>query len=129
MEYPIVLKRSCIHKKWYFYTMNWIALTSIEQLHAIKNDNTGKTSAIFKHSTRCSISTMALNRLERSTAPEAVDFYYLDLLQYRSVSNEIATIFQEEHASPQLLLIKNGNCFYNETHGSISMEEIIEVTS
>ncbi len=71
--------------------MNWIALTSMEQLHAIKYDHTGKISAIFKHSTRCSISTMALSRLERSTAP-----------------------------------IKNGSCFYNETHGSIIMEDIIE---
>jgi len=130
MEYPHCNKKRFVYtKKKYFYAMNWIALTSIEQLHAIKNDNTGKIAAIFKHSTRCSISTMALNRLERSTAPEAVDFYYLDLLQYRSLSNEIATIFQEEHASPQILIIKNGSCFYNETHGSISMEEIIEVTN
>ena len=109
--------------------MNWIALTCIEQLHAIKNDNTGKIAAIFKHSTRCSISTMALARLERSVAPNTVDFYFLDLLQYRSISNEIATIFQEEHASPQILLIKNGSCFYNETHGSINMEEIINITN
>jgi bacillithiol system protein YtxJ len=108
--------------------MNWIALTSMEQLHAIKNDHTGKISAIFKHSTRCSISTMALSRLERSTAPDSIDFYYLDLLQYRSISNEIASIFEEEHASPQMLLIKNGSCFYNETHGIIMMEDIIEAT-
>jgi bacillithiol system protein YtxJ len=47
-------------------------------------------------------------------------------LQYRSISNEIASIFEEEHASPQMLLIKNGSCFYNETHGSIIMEDIIE---
>ena len=37
---------------------------------------------------------MALSRLERSTAPDSIDFYYLDLLQYRSISNEIASIFK-----------------------------------
>jgi len=30
------------------------------------------------------------------------------------------------HESPQVLLIKNGNCVYDESHGGIQMEEIEE---
>jgi bacillithiol system protein YtxJ len=69
---------------------------------------------------------MALSRLERSDASEAVDYYYLDLIKYRPISAQIAEKFHVEHESPQILLIKNGVCTYDESHMGISMEEILE---
>jgi bacillithiol system protein YtxJ len=108
--------------------MNWISLTNEEQLHQIKVNSNGKPQVIFKHSTRCSISSMAKNRLERSTQPGEVDFYFLDLIKYRTVSNKIAEDFNVYHESPQILLIKNGECIYDESHSGIDMEEIIEQT-
>ncbi|MES2477528.1 MAG: bacillithiol system redox-active protein YtxJ [Bacteroidota bacterium] len=105
--------------------MNWIALTSEEQLEEIKEISRTKPVIILKHSTRCSISTMAKGRLDRATQPEGVDFYYLDLLAYRPVSNKIAEMFHVPHESPQVLLIKNAECIYEETHNGISMDDII----
>jgi bacillithiol system protein YtxJ len=58
--------------------------------------------------------------------PEQIQFHYLDLLQYREISNKIAEQFGVYHQSPQVLLIKNGECIYEETHSAISMEEIVE---
>ena len=104
--------------------MNWIYLTNEEQLHQIKANSNSKPQVIFKHSTRCSISSMAKNRLERSTMPDGVDFYYLDLLKYRSISNKIETLFNVPHESPQVILIKNGEVAYDESHSGISMDEI-----
>jgi len=69
---------------------------------------------------------MALSRLEREDAPEGVDFYYLDLLSYRDLSAEIAETFHVHHESPQVLLIRNGECVYDESHIAISMDEIKE---
>ncbi|KAF0237789.1 MAG: hypothetical protein FD136_493 [Chitinophagaceae bacterium] len=106
--------------------MNWTPLVSIEQLDAIREASNQVPQVIFKHSTRCSISSMALNRLERELAPENAVFYYLDLLQYRSVSNEVAEMFQVHHESPQVLVIKNGTCIYDESQYGISMQEIAE---
>ena len=106
--------------------MNWTPLVSIEQLNAIREASNQVPQVIFKHSTRCSISSMALNRLERELAPENAVFYYLDLLQYRSVSNEVAEMFQVHHESPQVLVIKNGTCIYDESQYGISMQEIAE---
>lgn len=106
--------------------MNWISLTSEEQLHQIKANSKLKPQVIFKHSTRCSISSVAKNRLERSLQPDEIDFYFLDLLKYRSVSNKIAEDFNVYHQSPQILVIKNGECIYDESHSGIDMEEIIE---
>ena len=94
--------------------MNWIALNNEEQLDAISKLSFTKPVVIFKHSTRCSISTMAKARLDRAEQPDGVDFYYLDLLNYRSLSNKIASVFSVHHESPQVLLIKNAECVYEE---------------
>jgi len=106
--------------------MNWIELNNQEQLNAIREKSDLKPQVIFKHSTRCSISSMALNRLEREDAPESIDFYYLDLLKNRTLSNEVAEFFNVFHESPQILLIKKGVCTYDESHQGINMQEIIE---
>lgn len=102
----------------------WIALESEEQLNAIKEHSFNHPVVIFKHSTRCGTSSMVKSRLERSGGQEGMEFYYLDLIRYRSVSNRIAELFRVEHESPQVLLIRNGECIYDESHMSISMDEL-----
>ena len=106
--------------------MTWNDLTEESQLTEIKKQSSTQPVVIFKHSTRCNISAMAKARLERATAPESVTFYYLDLVRYRGISNKIAEEFSVHHESPQVLLIRNGSCVYDESHNGISMEEIIE---
>lgn len=106
--------------------MHWISLTTPEQLNEIKLKSAQKPQVIFKHSTRCSISSMALNRLERSEEPDGVDFYYLDLIAHRNISSKIAEDFNVYHQSPQILVIKNGECVYDESHSSITMDDVLE---
>jgi len=106
--------------------MKWNDLTSVEQLNDIVKQSYQRPQLIFKHSTRCSISSVAKNRLEREKEPEHIDFYYLDLIRYKDVSNRVTEAFKVYHESPQVLLIKNGECIYEESHGAIIMEEIIE---
>ena len=110
----------------YLYNMTWTDLTEESQLAGIKELSSTKPVVIFKHSTRCSISTMAKSRLERAIAPENVVFYYLDLIRYRTISGMLADEFSVHHESPQVLLIRNGECVYDESHNGISMDEIIE---
>jgi bacillithiol system protein YtxJ len=105
--------------------MNWHPINSIDQLEHIKSASYITPQVIFKHSTTCSISRMALDRFERATTPEKVDFHYLDLLNYRTISTEIASFFQVHHESPQVILIKNGECIYDESHYGIMMDELI----
>jgi len=106
--------------------MNWIPITDQNQLETIKDQSFTTPQVILKHSTTCSISKMALARLERTEAPTSIQFYYLDLLNYRTISNAIAEKFSVYHESPQILLIKNGECIFDESHGGIQMEEIVE---
>jgi bacillithiol system protein YtxJ len=109
--------------------MNWIQLTNADQLEEIKQNSQQRPQVIFKHSTRCSISSMAKGRLERSEAPKNVDFYYLDLIAYRNISAKVAEVFQVNHESPQVLVIINGECVFDESHYGVNMDEISEQVS
>jgi bacillithiol system protein YtxJ len=100
----------------------WNALTSLNQLDDIKEKSSTKTQLIFKHSTRCGISRMVMNQFikDYNFAENHFDLYYLDLLNYREVSSEIAKTFNVFHESPQLIVIKNGIAIANESHGAIN---------
>jgi bacillithiol system protein YtxJ len=104
--------------------MKWQELSSDEQLDGIIALSSTRPQVIFKHSTRCSISSMAKSRLERSIAPANADFHYLDLIRHRNLSDKIASIFSVPHESPQVLLIINSECVYEESHIGIDMDEI-----
>jgi len=106
--------------------MNWIEITDESQLSEVKQLSIDKPQLIFKHSTRCATSSMAKGRLERGETPEGIDFYYLDLIKHRNISQKVAEEFAVSHESPQVLLIKDGECIYDESHSGITMDEIIE---
>ncbi|HWB91344.1 MAG TPA: bacillithiol system redox-active protein YtxJ [Puia sp.] len=109
--------------------MNWIPLQTEAQLEDIKTRSADRPQLIFKHSTRCSASAVVKGRLERAEKPESIDFYYLDLLNHRPVSNKVAEIFRIGHESPQVLLIRNGRCVYDESHLGITMAEIVDASA
>lgn len=113
-------------KKEYFISvmMKWNLLTSEAQLTELLEKSKVNPQVIFKHSKRCSTSSMIKNRLERSAIPPEIDCHFLDLITYRALSNKIAEELDVRHESPQVLLIQNGECIYHENHSAIYMEEI-----
>lgn len=109
--------------------MNWNSLSEEAQLKAIREESQEHPVMIFKHSTRCSISSMALARMERNWKDQAsggISPYLLDLIANRSLSNAVATEFGVQHQSPQVLLISKGKCIYDASHYDISFDEISE---
>ena len=105
---------------------NWNHLTDPIQLEAINEASANTPVLIFKHSTTCGISGLAHNRLKRGwDIPEdTLPFYYLDLHQFRPISNEVARQYDVQHESPQVLLVSNGTCSYHSSHLDISIEGI-----
>jgi len=106
--------------------MNWHPLTSMEQLQELIHRSEERPQVIYKHSIRCSISSVVKSRLEKEEVPDAADFHYLDLITYRPVSNAIAEQFGVHHESPQVLVIRNGKSIYDDSHMAINMDDIIE---
>ena len=108
--------------------INWIALTEANQLEAIAEKSKTKTQIIFKHSMRCGISSMVKRRFEKEYSLNGeADLYYLDILNYREISNEIANKFVVYHESPQLLIVKNGVVVKHDSHGSINDLELSQL--
>jgi bacillithiol system protein YtxJ len=109
--------------------MNWTSLESTDQIDNIKHQQ--GYNLIFKHSTRCSISMMVKKRFELDwdKLPQDLPLYFLDLIKYRELSAKVANDFQVHHESPQLLLIKDGECILDLSHGEVSVEETISVLS
>lgn len=99
--------------------IDWIPLTDMHQLDEINASE--EAVIIFKHSTRCGISTMVLRKFERNFAIDAnqLKMYFLDLIAYRSISNKIASDYDVRHESPQLLLVKNGKTIAHNSHSGI----------
>lgn len=105
--------------------MNWNKLQDNAQIAQIKQESAEQPVLIFKHSTRCSISSTALSRLERNWSDSVgIKPYYLDLISYRPVSGEVAESFGVDHQSPQVLLIQNGECIYDASHFEISFDDL-----
>lgn len=106
--------------------MEWIPLTSIAQLDEIQQLD--KKVLLFKHSTRCPISSMAKRGLEFDfdSVPEGTSLYLVDLIRYRHISNEIATRWNVVHESPQLLVIHGSACVYHASHEEVDMNQALK---
>lgn len=105
----------------------WEDLTSEQQLtDALASQDTAVF--LFKHSTRCSISTMAKSRFEREWVNPDFPFklFYLDLLTYRPISSKIEEVTGVQHQSPQLIVVKNEHVYYSESHSAISAVDGIQ---
>lgn len=109
----------------------WIELTSSEQLKQAIESSVENAVILFKHSTRCSISSMAKSRFESNwnTDLSDVSVYYLDLIAHRNISNEIAELTGIEHQSPQAIVLKNKEVIYDASHSEISAKAIENLLS
>ena len=106
-------------------SFNWIELNNENGLDHLIKSSFDKKVLLFKHSTRCSISSMAKNRIESVKEPREIEgCFLLDLIKHRDISNEIASKFSVIHESPQVLVIKDGVCVKDLSHSNISWDNI-----
>jgi bacillithiol system protein YtxJ len=106
--------------------MNWKFLESEQDWKDALALSGKKPVAIFKHSTRCSVSFMAKKNLEQSWeySEEEVEPLFLDLIRYRALSDQVANDTGVRHESPQLILLKDGEAIMDSSHYSIDADAI-----
>lgn len=104
----------------------FLSLAALSQLDEIDAVSETKPVVIFKHSTRCSISRFALKQFDAafSYPEDKIDWYLLDLLNHRDISNEMAYRYNVQHQSPQILVIKNGKAVYHDSHDGIDANDL-----
>ncbi len=109
--------------------VGWKQLTDLEELNTIVKESNEKLVVIFKHSTRCGISRMVLKQFENEfNSDDKITLYFLDLLEYRAISNAIASQFDVPHQSPQMIVIKDGIAIYNASHENIDAHDLKNFT-
>ena len=108
--------------------MNWINIENSKDIDNILEQSNTIPCLIFKHSTRCHMSAMSKYILETEwkLADNQLKPYFLDILNFKKLAVEVSEKLSEFHQSPQVLLVKNGECFYEESHLAINYEEIEE---
>jgi len=116
----------CCHHSLTNYMIEWKTISSIDTIEEIKEKSHTTPCLIFKHSTRCSISSIAKHRLDSNWNLQQISPYYLDLITFRSISSAISQEFGIDHESPQVLLIENGICIFDTSHLDISVSHIAE---
>ncbi|RFN57691.1 bacillithiol system redox-active protein YtxJ [Marixanthomonas ophiurae] len=104
----------------------WHVLSTMEQLEEIIEESKNKPVAVFKHSTRCGISRMVLKQFEKNydLSDDQLKLYFLDLLQNRNISDEIANRFKVQHESPQIIIFKDGEVVHHDSHQGIDAEHL-----
>ncbi len=107
----------------------WNNLNRVQQLDILQEESMKYPVVIYKHSTRCGVSSIVLRQFESSfdIKKESVKLYYLDVLAHRTISNEIAAKFNVHHESPQLIVLKNGEVVHDSSHQEISAEKLKEI--
>ena len=107
-------------------SMNWKHLTSIDDLDSAIISSENRTVVLFKHSTRCSISRMALKMFESDwdESLAEVDAHYLDLLEHRDISAAIAEKLGVIHQSPQMIVLQAGQAVHHANHSSIDAADV-----
>lgn len=108
--------------------ISWRPLTDLGLLNELMDSSAEKPVLIFKHSTRCAVSRMVLRQFENEfDLEDQITPYFLDLLQHRNISDEIAKRFEVTHQSPQLIVVKNGKAIYNASHSDIEATKLKEL--
>lgn len=109
--------------------MNWNNLGAPHDIDALSERSKHIPCLIFKHSTRCSISSLVKYRLEENwdIPADRLEPYFLDLIRFRETSNYVADAFDVYHESPQILLLVDGECILDDSHLDISVDEIKEM--
>ena len=80
---------------------------------------------IFKHSTRCPVSTEAHRQVERFLQSQpGANVAVVLVVENRPVSLAIAAALDVQHASPQAILLRDGEATWNASHWDITVESL-----
>jgi len=97
-------------------------ITTLDEFDALLEESEQGPVLIFKHSTRCPISTGAYGRVqtwEKAVGEAAPPVYLVKVIESRNLSNEVASHLGVTHQSPQAIIVRHGLAVWNASHGSI----------
>ena len=98
---------------------SWQTLTTQLELQEAISASDSRPCIILKHSTRCSLSSMAKSRLEKGF-DQRFQYYIIDVIRHRDISDSVARVYGVEHESPQAFLLRDRKLLEVKSHLAIS---------
>jgi len=107
----------------------WNYIHSIETFNFLLEKSSEKPLVIFKHSTRCPISTMALDRFSEMALDIAAEsnLVMIDVIADRNISLYVAEHLGVTHQSPQVLIVQNKKAIFDNSHNGINGKEVFNI--
>lgn len=96
----------------------WFPIKDESSLRGLVEGKSTEPMVILKHSERCSISFMAMSRLEKRP-DDRIKYYLLNVIEQRRLSNLLEELTETKHESPQLFLFNRGDLVLIKSHMSI----------
>ncbi len=87
-----------------------------EQWQGLLDQSMNESVFLFKHSIRCGVSSMVLRRFEKQMRERNKNYYFLNILANRYLSNWIADELNIRHESPQLIVLKEAKVIAYDSH-------------
>ncbi len=106
----------------------WNTISNPSHFKEVLQKSEEQPQLIYKHSHRCSVCFVAKGNLEKASGEilEQADMHFLNVVNNRAASDEIASELDVRHESPQVILLNNGEVIWHASHGDIKPENIIE---
>lgn len=110
--------------------IEWRHLKEMSQLDEIIEASKSRPQLIFKHSTRCGVSSTVLRQFDGQWSHNAkITPWQLDLIVFRNISNDIADRFGIQHQSPQIIVVVNGQALMHVSHSPLSSQDLDSIAA
>jgi bacillithiol system protein YtxJ len=100
----------------------------IQQIHSKSEleEALRRTAVFYKHSSRCWMSARAVRQLERyARAAGAQPVFLIDVIAQRDLSNWLTEISGVRHASPQVILMEDGQARFHASHLGVTAKALL----
>jgi len=85
------------------------------------------TGFIFKHSTRCPVSTFAHGEVAEFVQQNPdVPLRIVLVVEHRATAREIAARLGVAHASPQVILVRDGEAVWDTSHNGVTADALLQ---
>jgi bacillithiol system protein YtxJ len=107
----------------------WEYLRNAADFENLMSASEEKPLVIFKHSTRCPISSMALDRFNDAVSDIAdlANVVMIDVINDRPISLHVADVLQVTHQSPQVLVVSKEKAIYDNSHNGIQGKSVLDL--
>ncbi len=111
---------------------NYHEIISTESLVEALKLSERETVLFFKHSATCGVSVRAFNEFQKyleSPAASLARNYVIVVQESREASDELASLVEVEHESPQAIVVRDGRAVWNDSHLAIKSEKLANAVS